>query len=152
MKKICQTNFYTITASVYPKMYWLQRRSADLRSQFCIKGHLLTLDNVGAPTLSSSYFGMHRLCTATASELRRGNEHNGTWKVVTSEKIGWSGVASTLVTWYEGVVMGVLLSFDEAAILYRDFNSAPSQKRNILVFAANNSMCCECHVAPTILL
>ncbi len=29
-------------------------------------------------------------------------------------------------TWYGGVVMGVLLSFDEAAILYRDFNSAPS--------------------------
>jgi hypothetical protein len=73
-------------------------------------------------------------------------------KVVTSEKIGWSGVASTLVTWYGGVVMGVLLSFDEAAILYKDFNSAPSQKQNIIVFAANNSMCCECHVAPTILL
>ncbi len=48
--------------------------------------------------------------------------------------------------------MGVLLPFDEAAILYRDFNSAPSQKQNIIVFAANNSMCCECHVAPTILL
>ncbi len=70
-------------------------------------------------------------------------------KVVTSEKIGWSGVASTLVTWYGGVVMGVLLSFNEAAILYRDFNSAPSQKQNIIVFAANNSMCCQCHVAPT---
>ncbi len=38
-------------------------------------------------------------------------------KVVTSEKIGWSEVASTLGTWYGGVVMGVLLSFDEAAIL-----------------------------------
>ncbi len=73
-------------------------------------------------------------------------------KVVTSEKIGWSGVASTLGTWYGGVVMGVLFSFDEAAILYRDFNSAPSQKQNIIVFAANNSMCWECHVAPTILL
>ncbi len=48
--------------------------------------------------------------------------------------------------------MGVLLFFDEAAILYRDFNSAPSQKQNIVVFAANNSICCECHVAPTILL
>ncbi len=46
-------------------------------------------------------------------------------------------------------MMGVLLSFDEAAILYRDFNSAPSQKQTIIVFAANNSMCCECHVAPT---
>jgi hypothetical protein len=37
-------------------------------------------------------------------------------KVVTSEKIGWSGVASTLGTWYGVVVMGFLLSFDEAAI------------------------------------
>jgi hypothetical protein len=73
-------------------------------------------------------------------------------KVVTSEKIGWSEVASTLGTLYGGVVMGVLLSFDEAAILYRDFNSAPSQKQTIIVFAANNSMCCGCHVAPTILL
>ncbi len=48
-------------------------------------------------------------------------------KVVTSEKIGGSKVTSTLGTWYGGVVMGVLLSFNEAAILYRDFNSAPSQ-------------------------
>jgi hypothetical protein len=58
-------------------------------------------------------------------------------KVVTSEKIGGSGVISTLSTWYGGVVMGVLLPFNEAAILYRDFNSAPSQKQNIIVFAAN---------------
>jgi hypothetical protein len=29
-------------------------------------------------------------------------------KVVTSEKIGWSGIASTLGTWYGGVVMGIL--------------------------------------------
>jgi hypothetical protein len=73
-------------------------------------------------------------------------------KVVTSEKIGGSGVTSTLGTWYGGVVMGVLLSFNEAAILYSDFNSAPSQKQNIIVFAANNSRCSECHVAPTIIL
>jgi hypothetical protein len=63
----------------------------------------------------------------------------------------WSNI-STIGTWYGGVVMGVILSFDEAAILYRDFNSAPSLKQNIIVFAANNSMCFECHVAPTILL
>jgi hypothetical protein len=56
-------------------------------------------------------------------------------KVVTSEKIGGSGVTSTLGTWYGGVVMGVLLSFNEAAILYRDFNSAPSQKQKY------NSIC-----------
>ncbi len=31
-------------------------------------------------------------------------------KVVTSEKIGGSGVTSTPGTWYGGVVMGVLLS------------------------------------------
>jgi hypothetical protein len=72
-------------------------------------------------------------------------------KVVTSEKIRGSGVISTLGTWYGGVVMGVLLPFNEAAILYRDFNSAPSQKQNIIVFAANNSRCCKCHVAPTII-
>jgi hypothetical protein len=75
-----------------------------------------------------------------------------TLKVVTSEKIGGSGVISILVTWYGGVVMGVLLPFNEAAILYRHFNSAPLQKQNIIVFAANNSRCCECHVAPTIIL
>ncbi len=73
-------------------------------------------------------------------------------KVVTSEKIGGSGVTSTLGTWYGGVVMGVLLYFNEATILYRDFNSVPSQKQNIIVFAANNSRCCECYVAPTIIL
>jgi hypothetical protein len=67
-------------------------------------------------------------------------------------EIGGSGVTPTLGTWYGGVVMGVLLSFNEAAILYRDFNSAPSQKQNIILFAANNSRCCECYVAPTIIL
>ncbi len=61
-------------------------------------------------------------------------------KVVTSEKLGWPGVASTFGTRYGGVVMGVFLSFDEAAILFRDFNSALSQKQNIIVFAVNNSM------------
>jgi hypothetical protein len=75
-----------------------------------------------------------------------------TLKVVSSEKVGGSGAISTLGTWNGGVEMGVLLSFYEVAILYRDFNSAPSQKQNIIVFAAKNSMCCECHVAPTILL
>jgi hypothetical protein len=73
-------------------------------------------------------------------------------KVVSSEKVGGSRVASTLGTWYGVVVIGVLLSFDEAAIVFTDFNSAPSQQQNIIVFAANNSRCCECHVAPTILL
>jgi hypothetical protein len=73
-------------------------------------------------------------------------------KVVTSEKIGGSGVTSTLGTWYGGVVMGILFSFNEAAILNRDFNSAPSQKQNIIVFADINSRCCECYVAPTIIL
>ncbi len=54
---------------------------------------------------------------------------------MSSEKVCGSGVTSTLGTWYGGVVMGVLLSFNEAAILYRDFNSALSQKQNIIVFA-----------------
>jgi hypothetical protein len=48
--------------------------------------------------------------------------------VVSSEKVSGSGVSSVLGTWYGDVVMGVLLSFDEAAILYRDFNSAPFTK------------------------
>jgi hypothetical protein len=78
--------------------------------------------------------------------------HNIGLKVVTSEKIGGSGVISTLGTWYGCVVMGVLLPFNEAAILNRHFNSAPLQKQNTIVFAANNSMCCEWHVAPTIIL
>jgi hypothetical protein len=41
-----------------------------LRSQLCLKRHLLTLDSVsvGAPTLSSLHFGIHRRCKATASE------------------------------------------------------------------------------------
>jgi hypothetical protein len=73
-------------------------------------------------------------------------------KVVSSEKVGRSGVTSTIGTWYGDVVMGILLFINEAAILYRDFNSAPSQQQNIIVFAANNSRCCECQVAPTILL
>ncbi len=46
-------------------------------------------------------------------------------KVVTSEKVGGSGVTSTLGTLWGGVVMGILLSFDEAAILYGVFNIAP---------------------------
>jgi hypothetical protein len=75
-----------------------------------------------------------------------------TLKVVSSEKVGGSGATSTLGTRYGGVVMGVLLSLNEAAILYRDFNSAPSKKQNITVFAANYSSCCECHVAQTNLL
>jgi hypothetical protein len=38
-------------------------------------------------------------------------------KVVSSKQVGGSGVTSTLGTLYGGVVMGVLLSLDEAAIL-----------------------------------
>jgi hypothetical protein len=52
---------------------------------------------------------------------------------VTSEKVGGSGVTSTLGTLCGGVVMGVLLSFDEAAILYGVFNIAPPLKQNIIV-------------------
>ena len=73
-------------------------------------------------------------------------------KVVTREKVSGSGVTSTQGTLYGVVVMGVLLSFDEAAILNGAFNIAPPKKQNKIAFAANNSMCCECHEAPTILL
>ncbi len=37
-------------------------------------------------------------------------------KVVSSEKVGWSVVTSTLGTLYGDVVMGILLSLVEAAI------------------------------------
>jgi hypothetical protein len=60
------------------------------------------------------------------SEYQRTRGEARGLKVVTSEKIGVSGVTSTLVNWYGGVVMGVILFFNEAAILYRDVNSAPS--------------------------
>jgi hypothetical protein len=78
-----------------------------------------------------------------ASLLLPNPAQNIALKVVTSEKIGGSGVMSTLGTWYGGVVMGVLLPFNEAAILYRHFNCVPLQKQKIIVFAANNSRCCE---------
>jgi hypothetical protein len=102
---------------------------------------------------------LHIHCTVQYPDLMPYWRHSKTrttkridLKVVTSEKIGGSGVTSTLGTWYGAVVMGVLLPFNEAAILCRHFNSAPSQKQNIIVFAANNSRCCECYVAPTIIL
>ncbi len=50
-------------------------------------------------------------------------------KVVTSEKVGGSGVRSTLGTLYEGVVMGILLSFDEATILYGVLNILPHKSK-----------------------
>jgi hypothetical protein len=45
------------------------------------------------------------------SQIKPHNGKNGkiNLKVVTSEKIGGSGVISALGTWYGGVVMGVLL-------------------------------------------
>ncbi len=106
-------------------------------------------------TLKTSFYTGVKLGTNIAA-IQKAKEYekgkSAELKVVTSEKIGRSGVTSTLGTWSGGVVMGVLLYFSEAAILYRDFNNAPSQKQNIIVFAANISRCCECHVAPTIIL
>jgi hypothetical protein len=67
-------------------------------------------------------------------------------KVVSSEEVGGPGVASTLGTWYGGVVMGDLLYLNEAAILHRDFNSALSQKQNIIVFSANTVIVCAANV------
>jgi hypothetical protein len=64
---------------------------------------------------------------------QRRHKNTLTLKVVSSEKVGGSRVTSTLGTWYGGVVMGILLSFNEAAILYGDFNSSPSQQQNISV-------------------
>ncbi len=95
---------------------------------------------------------MEQACFLILIRLNFLENFKNSLKVVTSEKIGGSGVISTLGTWYGGVVMGVLLTFNEAAILYRDFNCARHKSKNIIVFAANNSRCCECHVAPTIIL
>ncbi len=36
--------------------------------------------------------------------------------------------------------------------MYEQLFIFPLVKHKIIVFAANNSMCCECHVAPTIIL
>jgi hypothetical protein len=41
------------------------------------------------------------------------------------KKVGWSGVTSTLATFYGDVVMGILLSLVEAAILYEAFKISP---------------------------
>ncbi len=123
-----------------------------------------SFSQLGAKTSKSLFFGRCLLrffgrCLLLLQEGTNSDHFHlaeycnlGALKVVTSEKIGGSGVRSTLGTWYGGVVMGVLSYFNEAAILYSDFNSAPSQKQNIIVFAANNSRCCECYVAPTIIL
>jgi hypothetical protein len=48
-----------------------------------------------------------------------------TIKVVSSEKVGLSGVTSTLGTLYGDVVMGILLSLVEAARLYEALNISP---------------------------
>ncbi len=50
------------------------------------------------------------------------------------------------------VVLDVFLSFYWAAILYEQLFIFPLVKQKVIVFAANNSRCCECHVAPTIIL
>ncbi len=59
-----------------------------LRSQLCIKRHLLTLDSVGAPTLPSLHSGIHWRCTATASELRCCNGHNCTLTLLYTRGLG----------------------------------------------------------------
>ncbi len=46
-------------------------------------------------------------------------------KVVTSEKIGGSGVTSTLGTWYGGVVMGVLLCVQHVLVGATKIENAP---------------------------
>ncbi len=55
------------------------------------------------------------------------NERFGLVYAKTVSIISGTGVTSALGTWYGDVVMGVLLSFDEAAIFYRDFNSHKSK-------------------------
>ncbi len=50
------------------------------------------------------------------------------------------------------VVLDVFLSFEWAAILHEELFIVPLVKQKRIVFAANNSRCYECHVAPTSLL
>ncbi len=49
-------------------------------------------------------------------------------------------------------MLDVFLSFSWAAILHEELFIVPLVKQKRIVFEANNSRCCECHVAPTILL
>ncbi len=73
-----------------------------------------------------------------------------------SENVGGS---VALGTWYGGVVMGVLLSFDEAAILYRDVKvrrhkSIILQYLQLIIVCAANVMwrqlfSCNMESAPT---
>jgi hypothetical protein len=48
------------------------------------------------------------------------------------------------------LVLDVCLSYQWAAILYEEMVILPQIKQKKIVFAANNSPCCECHIAPTI--
>jgi hypothetical protein len=50
---------------------------------------------------------------------------------------------------YGDVVMGILFSFVEAAILYEEKLILPGVKQERIVFTANNSPYCECHEAAT---
>ncbi len=51
-----------------------------------------------------------------------------------------------------GLVLDVSLTFQWAAILFEEKLILPRVKQKRIAFAANNSLCCEFHVAPTILL
>ncbi len=64
----------------------------------------------------NSQLDRKKTCIAWEDEKPLSGDH--ILKVVSSEKVGGSRVTSTLGTWKGGVVMGVLLSFNEAAILY----------------------------------
>ncbi len=50
------------------------------------------------------------------------------------------------------VVLDVFLSFKWAGILYEQLFIVPLVMQKRIVFAANNSRCYKCHVAPTITL
>ncbi len=92
---------------------WMQRSGSGLSTPACSPACSCWTGPPAGPVGTSSSMVTHlQVCVLKGS--------------VTSEKEGRSWVASTLGTWYGGALMGVLLSFDEAAILYRDFNIAPS--------------------------
>ncbi len=70
---------------------------------------------------------------------------------MTNEKGEALGEVLTIYMLVGEVVLDVFLSFYWAAILHEELFIFPLVKQKRIVFAANNSMCWKCLVAPTII-
>ncbi len=72
-------------------------------------------------------------------------------KVVSSEKVGWSGVASTLGMLNGDVVMDILLSLVEAAILYETFNIPRNKSADyfLVICSQRRLVCADVYTAQT---